>query len=195
MARSLFEIAVNIKLTSQTPGSETKIIAFVDLEKLRSARKIVEFKAANPTANVHDSTYQEFIGKNASRIEQEAKVLWPTNYGSVTHWSASKLEKRIEALGAPFTQIYAVNYPQLSWYAHSGMTGILNLEKESFRMLAGVAFTVMAETYMIVLATVIKHFQIDKANDKITDMMTLAKMLPFTDGAAQADELQRALLG
>jgi hypothetical protein len=113
----------------------------------------------------------------------------------VAHWSASKLEKRIEKLGAPFTQIYAVNYPQLSWYTHSGMTGILNLEKESFRMLAGVAFTVMAETYMIVLATVIKHFQIDKANEKITDMMTLAKMLPFTEGSAQADELQRALLG
>ena len=43
--------------------------------------------------------------------------------------------------------------------------------------------------------SVVKHFQIDKANDKITNMMTLAKMLPFTDGSAQADELQRALLG
>jgi hypothetical protein len=129
MARSLFEIAVDIKLTTQTTDSETKIIAFVDLEKLRSARKIVEFKAANPNANVHASTYQEFITNNASRIEEEAKALWPTNYGSVAHWSASKLEKRIEQLGAPFTQIYAVNYPQLSWFTHSGMTGILNLEK------------------------------------------------------------------
>jgi hypothetical protein len=195
MARSLFEIAVDIKLTAQTPDSETRIIAFVDVEKLRSARKIVEFKAANPNANVHTSTYQEFITNNASRIEEEAKALWPANYRNVAHWSALKLEKRIEKLGAPFTQIYAVNYPQLSWYAHPGMTGILNLEKESFRMLAGVAFTVMAETYMIVLATVVKHFQIDKANDKITDMMTLAKMLPFTEGSAQAEELQRALLG
>ena len=94
------------------------------------------------------------------------------------------LEKRIAKLGSPFTQIYAVNYPQLSWYAHSGMTGILNVEKESFRMLAGIAFTVVTEAYMIILGTVIKHFQIDKANDKITNMMKLAKMLPFTDGAA-----------
>src|ERR1039458_7339871 len=61
MARSLFELDVDIKLTAQTPDSETRIIAFVDVEKLRSARKIVEFKAANPNANVHPSTYQEFI--------------------------------------------------------------------------------------------------------------------------------------
>jgi len=195
LARSLFEIAVDITLAAQTPDCETKIIAFVDLEKLRSARKIVEFKTANPVVNVDATTYQDFIDNNTSRIATEAKALWPRNYQNVAHWSALKLEKRIETLGAPFTQIYAVNYPQLSWYVHSGMTGILNLEKDSFRMLAGVAFTIIAESYMLVLAAVIKYFQIDKANDKILDMMTLAKMLPFTDGAAQAEELRRALLG
>jgi hypothetical protein len=31
--------------------------------------------------------------------------------------------------------------------------------------------------------------------DKITDMMTFAKMLPFTDGAVQAEQLRQALLG
>lgn len=195
MARSIFEIAVDIALAAQIPDSETKIIAFVDLEKLRAARKIVEFKSANPTANVHDATYQEFISSNAARIETEAKILWPTNYGSVAHWSASKLEKRVEKLGAPFTQIYSVNYPQLSWYSHAGMAGILNLEKESFRMLAGIAFTVMAEMYVIVLAATIKQFKIDKVTDKITDMMTFAKMLPFTDGAVQTEQLRQALLG
>jgi hypothetical protein len=42
---------------------------------------------------------------------------------------------------------------------------------------------------MIVLPAVSSTFQIDKANDKITNMMTLAKMLPITDRATQADEL------
>ena len=57
---------MDIKLAAVTPDSETKIIAFVDLEKLRSARKIVDFKAANPTATVHDAKYQDFIVHNAS---------------------------------------------------------------------------------------------------------------------------------
>jgi hypothetical protein len=46
------------------------------------------------------------------------------------------------------------------------MTGVLNLEAESFRMLAGVAFTVMAEMYMIVLSAVIEQFKIDKVTNK-----------------------------
>lgn len=113
----------------------------------------------------------------------------------MAHWSASKLEKRIERLGAPFLQIYSVNYQQLSWYAHSGMTGIVNLEKESFRMLAGIAFTVMAEMYMTILGATIKQFRIDKVTDKINNMMMLAKMLPFTDGAVESEQLRKALLG
>jgi hypothetical protein len=114
---------------------------------------------------------------------------------NVHHWSGKKFEKRIELVGAPFDQIYAVNYPQLSWYAHSGLTGIINLEKESFRAMAGVAFTVAAECYMAILGAIVSEFKINKANDKIENMMTLAKMLPFTDGALQASELRRALLG
>ena len=61
--------------------------------------------------------------------------------------------------------------------------------------MAGVAFTVAAECYMAILGAVISEFKINKANDKIENMMTLAKMLPFTDGALQASELRRALLG
>jgi len=195
MARSLFEIAVDVTLSARIPDSEIKILAFVELEKLRAARKIVEFKSTNPAANVHVATYEEFVANNAARIEQASKALWPTNHQSVKHWSASKLERRVETLGEPFTQIYAVNYPQLSWYAHSGMVGIVNLEKESFRMLAGVAFAVVAEMYVTVLGATIKQFRLDKVTDKISNMMMLAKMLPFTDGAVESEQLRRALLG
>lgn len=194
IARSLFEIALDMTLASQSPDSEIRILAFADLEKLRAARKIVAFTAANPTANVHDATYKEYIANNADRIETEAKTLWPTNHANVAHWSGSKMEKRVEGLRAPFTQIYAVNYPQLSWYAHAGVTGVINIEKESFRMLAGVAFTVIAEMYMVVLSAIIKQCKIDKATDKIGNMMKLAKMLPFTSGAIEAEQLRGALL-
>lgn len=195
IARSLFEIAVDIKLTALSACSEDKIFTFVDLEKLRAARRIVDFKAANPEANIHTQTYQTFITNNEVRIKHEATGHWGNNYVNVTHWSEMKLERRIDKLGAPFPEIYALNYSQLSWFAHAGMTGILNVQEEAFRMLAGVAFTVTTEAYMLILAAVVKHFQIDKANDKITDMMMLAKMLPFTDGATQAEDLKHAMLG
>jgi hypothetical protein len=194
MARSIFEIAVDLALAVDTPESERRIIAHADVEKLRAARKIIEFRDANLNVAIHDATYREFVATQADRIDQEAKVLWPTNYQSVAHWAGINLEKRVAKMGMPFTQVYAVNYPQLSWYGHAGITGVINLEKESFRMLAGIAFTVTAEMYMVVLAIIIKQFKINKANDKISDLMTLAKMLPFTDGAIQAEQLRRALI-
>src|SRR5205823_637372 len=98
-------------------------------------------------------------------------------------------------LKEPFEELHAVNYPQLSLYVHSGMTGIVNLQKESFRALAGVAFTVIFQSYMILLTAVIDEFRISSANEKIKDKMTLAKMLPFTDGPDEQRALTRALLG
>ena len=195
IARSLFEIAVDIKLAAVTEASEEKILTFVDLEKLRAAEKIVAFKEANPEADVPAHIYQTFIKDNKDRITRDAKTHWQNNYVNVTHWSALNLEKRIKKLGTPFLTIYALYYPQLSWYVHSGMTGVFNLQEEAFRLVACEAFVITTEAYMVVLAEVIKHFQIDKANDKIMAMMRLAKMLPFTDGAAQAEELKCALLG
>ena len=75
------------------------------------------------------------------------------------------------------------------------MTGIINLQKESFRALAGVAFTVVLQSYMIVLTAIIDEFKIASANEKIKDKMTLAKMLPFTNGPTEELALTRALLG
>ena len=48
---------------------------------------------------------------------------------------------------------------------------------------------------MILMTVVIDEFKISSADAKIKEKMTLAHMLPFTDGDSQRDELTRALLG
>ncbi len=65
---------------------------------------------------------------------------------------------------------------------------------DSFQRLAGISFIVAVHTYMAILNAMIKEFKIDKANEKIEDLMKLAKMLPFTEGAREEQSLQRALL-
>jgi hypothetical protein len=47
---------------------------------------------------------------------------------------------------------------------------------------------------MVIMADVIDALKVAKANEKIKRMMTLAKMLPFTDGAEQARALEAYLL-
>lgn len=196
IVRSLFEIAVDVRLINQIGDSVNKMIAYSEVEKLRSAKKILAFKAANPDSTLDVSIYEQFTGDNGQRIDAKRRALWPGIKNSdLLHWSSLRLPARVALLKAPFEQIYAVNYPQLSWYAHSGLTGVLSLEKETFRFVAAVAFTVAMESYVTLLAAVIDEFKIGKANQKIKDMMLLAKLLPFTDGAVGEGQLRRALLG
>ena len=191
LARSLFELAVEIRLINQVDNSVEKIIVFSDVEKLRSAQKIVSFKRRDPGAKVDAAIYAEFVAKNEQRINQERVATWP-GVKKVAHWSLMNMAERTEKLGAPFEEIYQVNYPQLSLYVHSGIVGIVNISKETFALLAGIAFTIALEAYMQIIEAVINEFKIYKADGKLKDKMQFAKMLPFTDGPQQADLLRQA---
>lgn len=196
LARALFEFAVDISLINVVQCSVKKMLTFTDVEKLRSARRIVAFKKKNPSAQLDVTIYEEYIDSNGARIDAERAALWPgVKSSDLRHWAHLNLAERVELLPAPFDELHAVNYPQLSLYVHSGMTGIVNLEKESFRALAAVAFAVVLKSYMILMTAVIDEFRISSANQKVKDKMVLAKMLPFTQTPAEALALTKALLG
>jgi hypothetical protein len=193
VARGLFELAVDTKLIDAVPDAVKKVLAFSDVEKLRAARKIVEYKAGNAAAQVDASIHDSFIANNAKRIEAERDALWPGEK-RLTHWSGLDLAKRVALLKAPFDEIYDVEYPQLSWYVHSGLTGFVNLKGETFNMLAASQNKLAGECYIALLTAIIDEFGIAKADPKIKNKLKLAKMLPFTDGPEQGGALQRELL-
>jgi hypothetical protein len=194
VARGLFELAVDTKLIDVIPDAVKKILAFSDVEKLRAARKIVKYKAANPAAVVDASIHDTFIANEAKSIEDERNTVWP-GVKNLTHWSGLDLARRVVLLKAPFDEIYEVEYPELSWYVHSGLTGFVNLKAESFNMLAGKQNKLAGECYIVLLTAIIDEFGIAKADAKVKNKLKLAKMLPFTDGPEQARALELELLG
>ncbi|MDR3485698.1 MAG: DUF5677 domain-containing protein [Bradyrhizobium sp.] len=193
LARSLFELAVDTKLIDVIPDSVLKIVTFSDIEKLRAARKIVKFKNANPAAGVDASAQAAFIADEAARIEEEQKKVWP-RLKKVEHWSGENLADRVARLQAPFDAIYAVEYPRLSWYVHSGLTGFVNLKGEMFNMLAGDQNRLAGECYIVLLTTIIDEFGIAKFDAKVKNRLKLAKMLPFTDTPEESSALEQGLL-
>jgi hypothetical protein len=118
LTRNLFELSVDIKLIGLIPDGPAKIREFTDVEKLRAARKILRFKAANPNAKVDTTPYSSFAASNGSRIDDARCLLWPD--GNPSHWSGLHISKRVALLSPPFSEIYEVKYPMLSWYVHSG---------------------------------------------------------------------------
>lgn len=103
------------------------------------------------------------------------------------------MQKRVGKLGEPFNEIYAVECPCLSWYIHSGLTGFVNLQKESFDLMAGIAFTIAVKSYMALMRAIIDEFKLDKHDPKIKTRRQYAQMVPWTDGEVQAAQLRKEL--
>jgi len=183
LARALFELAVDIRLLDKIPNGPEKMVVAVEVERLRSARKTVAFAAANPSVQV-DPIFASFINLNGPRVEAEHKRLWP-NYNPslslVKHWTGLSLDRRVKILKAPFDRMYELDYPRLSWYVHSGLTGVINVPAPTFTLLCASGFKVAADSYWEVLKVIIHKFKIEKANEKIHQKMEVAKLLPFTD--------------
>lgn len=198
LARSLFELAADIKLAAKLPQDFMKVVFFVDIEKLLRARRMIEFATANPDRQIDVAAQVEFVKNNATRIESNRQVLWPTKKTggmALKHWSGLDLSKRVELLGEPFDAMYRSHYPRLSWYVHDGLTGVLNLPAETFPNVHGYAASLVVECYTLILESVIREFKIDKAVEKIHNALKLAKLLPFSKNPEQEDALIRELLG
>jgi hypothetical protein len=193
VARGLFELAVDTKLIDAIPDAVKKIHAFPRVEKLRAAQKIVDFKAANPAATVDASVHETFITNNAHSIEAERKAVWP-DLKKVEHWSGLKLPGRVALLKAPFDEMYAVEYPEMSWYVHPGPTGFVNLPARTFNLEAGKQNKLAGECFSILLTAVIEEFGIERSDAKIKNKLKRARLLPFTDSADEAAAVEAALL-
>jgi hypothetical protein len=101
----------------------------------------------------------------------------------------------VALLRAPFAEIYEVEYPELSWYVHSGVTGFVNLKLESFNMLAAKQNKLAAECYAVLLTAIIDEFRIDKADAKKKNKLKLAKLYPFADDPEDRARMEEELLG
>ena len=122
----------------------------------------------------------------------EQDRLW-TGLKKVKRWSGlMDLARRTEALGHPFDEMYQVNYPQLSWYVHSGVTGVVNPTAELLAQLAGVAYIITFHSYAETLESVIEQFHIEKANPIAKTKLKNAKHVASTQSQEEADQLLKA---
>jgi len=201
LARSLFELAVDIKLIDKIPNGWMKMVFFADVEKLRCARQMIQFAKTNPNRTTDVLSQTEFVAKNEMRIEQNRRTLWPPkspnskSLPDLKHWSELTLAKRTELLGEPFDETYKFQYPRVSWYVHSGLTGVVNLPAEFFPTVHGYALAMAITCYSQILESVIREMKINLAQDKIHKALKLATLLPFSKNPEQEAALCRELLG
>jgi hypothetical protein len=192
IARMMLETAIELKLIANDPNAVAKVLLFGEVEKLKSARKVVDFVKANSNSNIEWRGYKAFIDLNEQRITQAKANMWS---GPVKHWTQKNVENRVKHLGSPYDELYQAHYSQLSWYVHSGVTGVLNVTGDTLGLFCGVAFKIIMESYALILESVIDEFNLQKHDPQLKKKILLTKMLPFTNSPREQEGLTRHLLG
>jgi hypothetical protein len=195
LARSLFELAVDIAMLDQVPGFPIKMRIFMDLEKLRACRSAVAFAKSNPVTFQKSAQPQEdYITKNETRILGLVASTWPgIKVRDLTHWSEMRLPTRVRMLSSEMQELYAFFYRHLSWSVHPGLEGVYGIKPESFAHMCGMAYHLAALNYEKVLRRIIPAFKLDRADPSIDNRMKLARFLPSTETPAQEAQLRREL--
>jgi hypothetical protein len=188
IARSMFELSVDLNVLDKVDEGVEKMIAFVDVEKLRAARKIVKFKQKHPTSGVDDSLYRSYIASEGSRIEEAVAALWP-GAKKINGFANMDLASRSILAGFQYEELYEVEQPRMSWQVHSGITGVANLKRETFTQIAGVGMASCITSYELILNAIIDEFKITMADGKIKKKLAVSKLIPWADDAVQAQQL------
>jgi hypothetical protein len=193
IGRSLFEIAVEMWMMTKDKDAADKVTAFTEYEKLRSARKIVKFGVNDPARAFLLSVYIQYIAENQVRIEADQARLWP-NKQKITHWSLKDLAGRCQFLGGEFDELYSFHYAEFSWYIHSGVIGVANVDQDTLAHLCGIAFQIVVKCYGLILEAIINCFQMYNSDDSLKKKIVLARMLPFTESERERAALRRVSL-
>jgi len=195
LARSMFELAVDMALLESVQGAPLKMRIFLDVEKLRACRSAVDYEKTHPLKMLQSSQIQkDYIANNETRILTLAASTWPgKTFREITHWSAMKLPTRVKTLPTDVQEMYACFYRQLSWAVHPGLQGSYGLKPESFVRICGTALTLAARNYERALTSVIHALKLDRHDPLILKKMQFARYLPLTESADDEVVLRRDL--
>jgi hypothetical protein len=196
LARSIFELAADVRLIDLIPNSVVKIDIYGRLEKLRAAEQLIKHEDERGlSSSVSSKPRRDFAQAERQGIKAAVAAVWTPEElkRGLKHWSALRLPDRVKMLDAQFQEVYAAFYSGLSWNVHAGLTGVVNLKPETFLSMCVQALDLSRRFYQDVLEAIIKEFRLAHHDPKILDKLKYARLLPLTKTQADIDRLRNDL--
>ena len=194
-ARTIFELAVEIKSIIRDADAAKKIELFSKMEVLRSSRRIVEFTGGGPEAHRYQQQV-DFIAKYGAQIDADEAAMWPPNPTKIKkqvikHWTKKDIRQRAKDLGVPFDRIYDVYYAQLSWMTHSGVVSPLNMTTEWVASFVSVVYSIAIDSYVEILEMLVSQFKLSATNEHIMRKIVCNRDLGFTSTRVEGEAVLR----
>ena len=193
LARSVFELAVEIRLIDLTPDAVLRMVAFQRLEKLKAAQKAIRFAANHRCNSLRSSHPITSSSRFTKRVSRPLRQAWGTL--KVRHWSNRHLSEQVKLLGEPFEEIYHSLYKHLSWHVHAGLAGVANMKPEAFPYVFGVSCQIAALSFEEILKAVIRQFALSSAVPTIYKELEFATIRAGVKGHEKLEGALRQNLG
>lgn len=146
VARTVFELVVDLKMLRKDPSLAAKFFAFARVVKFRKAEQLVSFLDGNPsidrTAHQHAINFANDPQRKQS-VEQQCIQHWgATRNGQPNwpdHWSGKNIADRAHDAGLEFEEMYRSQFFLQSQYVHAGPAGIQDLSRDALICSFGIA--------------------------------------------------------
>lgn len=145
VARTIFELVVDLKLLTSDRTLAAKFFAFARVVKFRKAEQLVRFLNDNPS--VDQVPHQDAISFASDTRRQEVKreciKFWGINSNNLPnwpeHWSGRNIADRARQAGLEFEEMYRSQFFLQSQYVHADPAGIQNLSRDALICSFGIA--------------------------------------------------------
>lgn len=180
--RSVLELYIDMRLLSENVLDDgvDRFATFIDVQKLKAARRVVRFFGENPTLDTRPSyaeSQRDFIRDWEALTEAKAKILWGKNTAGKPalpeHWSEMNLPDRAARLGKDVELTVIRGYDSRNFAIHTGLAGVMYLEKTHFEMLCALGLQTIGECALEAQKIVGKEFELSKAVANFWDQIGL----------------------
>jgi len=193
LARSIFEMTIDLRLIPSVPDAAERMKCFQGLESLRAAKAAIE-RSKEPNGSPVSTRLSDFEATRRASIEARASQLWGPKFNTVSHWSGLKLKQRVSQLADDhLSHVYIYTYRTMSWQTHPGLQGSYGLPASAFPTIANSALNLGVFAYLEVLRLMIIALGLDKNDPLIGAKLNFAHTLPYTDTLAEELELRQNL--
>jgi hypothetical protein len=179
-SRTAIELYVDMHLLAgdHVKNGVEKFFAFSRTQKLKAARRMVDFYNKNPTLRVRSlETYRTFIENNGAAIDAELALLWGPK-ASPRHWTNVNFEKRPEVLGVDIQELVHEGYDYRNWLLHSGAAGVYEMSNEALTALAATGVRTVHDVFLGAIELLTTELRICEDIEKFEDRLAELRLLP-----------------
>jgi hypothetical protein len=193
LARSIFELTVDLRLMPFVPDVADRMKCFQSLESLKAVKAAIE-RSKEPNGSPVSKRLSDFEATRKVSIETRASQLWGSKFNFISHWSGLKLKQRVSQIADDhISHVYVYTYRTMSWQTHPGLQGSYGLPASAFPTIANSALNLAVFAYLEVLRLMISTLGLDKYDHLIGAKLNFAHTLPYTDSQEEELELRQNL--